>query len=151
MAGFPTRISRATLGPKRKDFDEAVDETYYVSARFIEMLFHQVCGMNLLSSRCGGLIVSNALAAHEESWAPDGGAAPTFSHVATGHYRITYPATADDEAGNTVAIALTRARGFVQGAAARSVTATASGSQVDVYLFDAAGSTVDGDVWFEAF
>lgn len=152
MAGFPTRISRSTLGPTREDGIPAKDETYCVSAWFFNLLFHQLAGLNQTNARAGGLIVGDALAAHEESWNPNGGVAPTFTHEATGHYRLVYPGTVKDEEDNDVAPNLTRARGFVQAAAAGVVTAqVTSGTQVDLYVWDAAGAALDADVWFEAF
>lgn len=152
MSGFPARISRAALGPTREDLIPATTEKHTVSARFFELTFRQVVGVNLLSALAGGLVVSDALASHEEAWNPNGGAAPTFTKEGTGHYRAVYPATVKDLEGNDVSPGLTRARAFPQSAASLYSTATVTdGRQVDVYVYDEIGDNKDGDVWFEAF
>jgi hypothetical protein len=152
MAGFPSRITRALFGPTREDLIPARDHVHFVASRFFNLLFWQVPGINVMVSRAGGLIVADALSQHEEAWHPNGGAAPTFSHPATGNYRLVYAATYKDADDNDVVPAITRARGFVQSATPVIVTAVVtSGVQVDLHLADAAGAAVDADVWFEAF
>lgn len=154
MAGWPARLSRAILGPKRKNEIEPDNDVYFVAAKFFNMVFWQVSGANLFTPKAGGLIVANALTEHEEAWDPDGDDnPPTFVHVGTGHYRITYAGTYKDDDDVDVAPTLTRARGFGQSSATfLDVTGkVTNGVQVDIRCWDAAGAALNADVWFEAY
>lgn len=151
MAGWPVRIARTTLGPTREDHDVVVDDTRFVRAFFFELEHWQVAGMNLFCPKVSALIVSNAVSSRNEAWAPNGGGtAPTFAHVGTGHYRLTYAASYNDEEGVAQPPALTWARAFVQGTSPHQTSAVASGSVVDVYIENDAGAAVDADVLVEA-
>lgn len=151
MSGWPRRISRNAFGPTRSDFDEVVDDTKFLAAKYIELEHWQTAGMNLFAPKVSALIVSDALSSHEEAWAPNGGAAaPTFAHVGTGHYRLTYAASYPDQNGDSQPPALTWAKAHVQGTAPHQTSCTAVGNVVDVYLENDAGSGVDADVLVEA-
>lgn len=151
MAGFPSRISRATFGPTREDFDVVPNDVHFVRAFFFELLFRQTAGMNLFSPKAKARITSNALASHDEAWAPDGGGtAPTFLHLGTGHYRLTYAATYLDEEEQAIPPNLTEAKVYVQGATPRITSAIVSGGTiVNIHIADAAGAAVNADVLVE--
>lgn len=151
MSGWPRRISRSALGPTREDFDTVVDDRFFVRAEFFELVHWQLAGANLFSPKANALITSDALAGHDEAWAPNGGGtAPTFEHVATGHYRLTYAATYLDQKGDAQAPALTWAKAHVQGTSPHQTSATAAGNIVNVYVENDAGSAVDADLLVEA-
>ena len=153
-AGWPNRISRAALGPRRKNLIPVRDHTTAVAGEGFNLEHWQPAGANPMVPQAGGPIAGNALVAHEEVWYPDGGPVPTFTHEGTGHYRIVYAATYKDLDDNDVVPALTRVRGFVQATIFTSQACTGgvtNGRQVDLFVFDELGDPQNASVWFEAF
>lgn len=154
MAGWPARISRAALGPKRVDLYPAPNDTNFVRDVIFNTLFWQLAGANLFSPKVSGIIdgAAGTLSSSDEAWATDGAAAPTFSKVGTGQYRLTYAATYKDEEDKDVAPALRWARGFVQGSTnVTCVAEVTNGVQIDIRTFTAStGTAVDAKVYFEA-
>lgn len=155
--GFPTRISRAALGPKRRDRGGvAGPDDISVNAWVFELEHWQLAGVNQTSAMVSALFTAGAtptFGSSSEAWDPNAESdAPTLSRVGAGHFRLTFPTTAADENGTEVAIVLDRARAEPQTGSDYRCTATASGNVVDVYLRNSAGTLVDDAIliWVDA-
>jgi hypothetical protein len=156
MSGFPTRPSRTSFGPvvlvnrfpvRRNDREIGAD-TFMLG-------WWQLAGLGVVTDLAWASITWDgaavAVAANGEAWNPGGGYTPPVERVAAGTYRLTYPATANDEAGVAVPVAFRGAKAFPQGSGDRRATAEVTGARVvTVYLRDAAGALVDGSVLVEA-
>jgi hypothetical protein len=91
------------------------------------------------------------LLAHEAQWGNGGAVAPVPAHVSTGIYRVTYPATVEDELGNSHTLNFRWGEGHVRGSAAYTVNVVpVAPNMLMVYvqnysgaLADAAGTSID--------
>lgn len=122
MKGFPIRHSRAAFGPTYKDERKVMNPETDLPADVGNLSFHQLAGMNLLSSMAfmaahwsGSAMVVDA---HAEAWNPkqiqiapyD---VPTPTRASTGVYQIQYNATYPDMDGDLVAIDVRYPRGVL--------------------------------------
>lgn len=108
--GFPTRSTRSAFGPRLEDRFPVVDPTKEIPASAFNLAFWQLAGLSLVTPRA--IVVAKGTpsgverSASQEAWNPDGGIVPQLTRESAGVYTVTYPATAKDEQGNSVSIAL---------------------------------------------
>lgn len=157
MPGFPARPSRLALSPLTLRNRFSVQESDMELGAVVFMLaFWQIAGCGLVVPKVRAqLIIDNAgdetLGFSAEAWDPEGAAIPAISKQATGHYRLVYAATYNDEAGNPVAPELEDAVAHVQltsTAVLRYLTwclVDANKRQIDVYVTLAATPAVLAD------
>lgn len=111
-------------------------------------MFWQLAGLGIVGGRALVVVASDGtLTAHGESWDPDRElAAPGIAHPGTGVYEITYPATAPDENGTQIAIALVGALVTPTASVARFPTyeIDANGRKITFRMFDASGASNAG-------
>lgn len=158
MAGSPTRISRAALGPtKRNATTGLVHPAMYQGATEIELAYWTISGGSVAGNRAWALVTwdgatSVSLTAAGESWDPNSASAPTVARSGAGVYTVTYAATYNDETGTAVSTNLLAAHVSPQSASARHATwAISSNRIVTVYMWDAAGAAADASFLLSAF
>lgn len=96
MAGFPTRPSLTTFGPKRQDRTPVRTPVFDIGAQFVNYVRWMLAGLGASAPRAwvmatysGGISIT----AQGNSWH---GAAPTISRTSAGLYVITYAETYAD-------------------------------------------------------
>lgn len=145
--GYPNRTSRLALGPKYVNKRPVRDGTKEVGSQVFNLLLQCVAGGTQVSDRAWALIHIAAgvvtVTANGEAWNPDGGFVPTPAYVAAGHYRLTYPATANDENGVAVALALLAGKAHPQTSASLFGTVLIAGNVVDIYTRNDAGALTE--------
>ncbi|MFA5053366.1 MAG: hypothetical protein WC565_04870 [Parcubacteria group bacterium] len=112
MSGFPNRIARSSLGPTLEDKWPVVDPKHDIGASSLNLLFHQVGGMNLISAR--GLLFVDVNSGtgvvttlyQGIAWDPDGLLPKiTWTRSAAGIYSWSLPQSSyADEAGNMITV-----------------------------------------------
>lgn len=149
--GFPSRISRLALGPKRSNRAPVQNHEFFIDATYLNLLMWQTAGMNVCAPRAFAYVnAAGTLVASGEAWDPNGLVVPTVARPSTGTYTITYDATYDNELGVSVALDLIGADAKVQGTdpaivAAQRVT---SNRVVEVYIEDGGvAANADFIVW----
>lgn len=112
-----------------------------------QLMFWQLAGLGIVGGRALVVVASDGtLTAHGESWDPDRElVAPGIAHPGAGVYEITYPATAPDENGTQIVIALVGAIVTPIGSTARHPTydIDANGHKITFRTFDAAGGAAN--------
>ncbi len=135
MAGFPSRISRRSLGPTLKNRYPVRDNEREIGMDTFNAAWWQIAGMNVASDIAWALLdASGVWVAGAEAWDPDGTTAPTPAHPSTGTYTLTYAATYPDETGTEIPLTLYAAVPAPQTSADRKATATVAGNVVTIYV-----------------
>lgn len=114
--GFPTRINRNALGPKRRNRAPVRNHVFYLDANYVNLLMWQVAGMGVCTPRATALVDSDGtLLSSAEAWDPNALAVPTVAHPSTGVYTVTYPATVPNEDDTQITLDLVACMAIVQG------------------------------------
>lgn len=113
MSGFPTREARGAFGPTRQDSEPAPDETYALSAAFLNLLMWQVAGLALSAPKAWFVYngaTNTMLASGGQAWNAGGAnSPPSPTKSATGTYVFTFPSTVADQDGVSVSPGLSGA------------------------------------------
>jgi hypothetical protein len=104
MGGFPTRASRAALGPTYQNEKEVTDPQREIGALVANLNFWQVAGLSQVTPRIvikasvsGGVITNNFQAM---AFDPDSGvSAISFVYEKVGHYSFAFASQYPDELG----------------------------------------------------
>lgn len=111
MSAFPTRLTRAALGPKLEDAYPVVNPKQQIPASTHNANFAAVAGMSQVVHRA--LLISSwvssafVTAQQAEAWNPDGAQPhPTLTRVAQGNYTYLFASSYLDENGVAQATAL---------------------------------------------
>jgi hypothetical protein len=116
MAGFPTRFSRSSLGPRPENKRLVKSAKRELGADVGDMILHGVAAGGVMlplafasaykAEQPGGVWPVGPLVLHAsgEAWDPDGAFVPTFSRSGTGLFTVEYPATTLDKDGIEVPI-----------------------------------------------
>jgi hypothetical protein len=166
MSGFPSRLLRSIFGPKVLVNTNPVENPNSdLGAEAFMPLFHQVAGMNLLAPRAVllGFYTGAVLTIQHqaEAWSPDNDQVhPTPARSAAGVYTYTFASTYKDENGADIATVLLAARvschrdlsgGFANRISAHAWKDATNPLQINVRLWDTAGTGVDHPFWLEVF
>jgi len=166
MAAFPTRITRASLGPKLEDAAPIRNPKQQVGKVTLNALFWAASGMSLVVPRAtviaswntGGAVFDVSIQA--EAWNPDGTQArPVLARTAAGSYTYTFASSYVDENEIAVPTVLLAARvhdqkalaAFADRIEARAWKDATNPLRVQIRLWDTAGTLVDAPFWLEVF
>lgn len=156
MSGFPVRPSRSAFGPRFfQDREPVKNPERQVGARFGALVSWQIAGLGITGGRAVAILAADGtLEAHGEAWDPDQELAdPEIDHPSPGVYTIAYPASAPNEDGTQVAIALLGAHVTCQGSTALHATweIDPNGHEVTVHVWNAAGAAANGGFLLTVF
>ena len=152
MSGFPSRISRDTLGPELEDLYPTDNPSTDIPAAAFNTMFHQVAGLNVaMPTRAVAVVAAAGTVLHQgEAWNSNGDQAhPVIAKTGTGTYTMTFASSYLDETGSAVATSLLFAEARFLGdmsAWANKVDAFAWVSGLVVYITTwtaATGAAVD--------
>ena len=149
MSGFPTREARGAFGPTRQDSEPAPDETYALSAVFLNLLMWQVAGLALSAPKAWFLYngaTDTMLASGGQAWNAGGAnSPPSPTKNATGRYTFTFPSTVSDQDGVDVSPGLSAAMATPQQLPASGMgvgqAIVSGGNVIDVRTYDVVGGS----------
>lgn len=165
MTGFPSRITRGTLGPKFVNAAPVEQPEQDIGDQQFNAAFWQVAGMNLGAPRVS-LIAAYVGAAFvvankTEAWNPDGTQAhPVLARTSAGVYTYTFAASYLDEDGAAVPTVLRAPRlschkvltAFADRIEAHAWVDVTNPLILQLRLWTgAAGTAVDEPFWLESF
>ncbi len=150
MAGWPTRLTRAVLGPKLRDLIPAPNIRNWIPASIFELAWWTLTGLAMVAPKAwfaysGG--VGSGLGG-ATVW---GSGQPGNAKNATGSYTFTFSATATNELGESAPTSLMWAKAYAVGELnLRAVAQVTSATTVDVRVYDAdSGAAADAVVFVE--
>jgi len=112
MGGFPTRITRTAIGPDLEDRYPVTDPNKEIGAKDFNLVFWQLCGLNLTSWQRAVVAASwNGSAFdylyQEEAWnSKRTQSHPSLARSAAGVYTYTFASTYKDEEGADISTGL---------------------------------------------
>lgn len=161
---LPDRSTLASLGGAMKNFAPVEDAETDLDASFDNRTRNDVAAGTRMVDLCYASFTGHAttpvLVGHRASWVEE--TLPVPTHVSTGRYRLTWPATVKDELtdlaeelGGGVLHTVNLAGGKANAQATTFVhtqVVRQSANVLDVYVFDAAGTLIDSvgtlfEVW----
>ena len=148
----------ASLGGELANYDPVTDPNVELDATYDNKTRANVAGATQTQPRAivqFACATANpmAITSHWAVWGNDPSVAPTVSRSSAGRYQVTWPATVDDELGDTHTVNLVSGQGNAQSGTFLHVQCVKDQPNVwNIYLFDAAGTLVDSagivlDVW----
>jgi hypothetical protein len=156
MSGYPSIPDRAAFGSLRYTDDGLeLDPDEFLPARVLDLIAWQITGLGMVADRAWVLVAANGdRVAQGSGWdqprkdeagaiiAPP--ALPTIAHPSTGVYVITWPATAPNEQGESIAIGFLAGAVDPQSTSRTDWTIDIAANVVTVNLYDkVSGSLVD--------
>lgn len=164
--GFPTRLTRAVLGPKHEDEYPVENPKTQIGAATYDAVFWNVSGMNLIVPRAALLASWNSggsvfdIHHQAEAWNPDGAQGhPALARAGAGNYTYQFASTYMDEDAIARAITLFGARltdrkvltAFSDRLEARAWVDSIDPLKIQLRLWDTGGTLVDAPFWLEVF
>lgn len=151
---LPDKDSFETYGGTKFDFIDVVDPTTDRSATEMNTALASASMMSRTSVRAmvsfaadGVDGYNNDVDIHEAVWGNTLGVLPTVYHDGVGEWTVTWPATVDDPLGTSHDVSLRFGWGTYNAATFGQVQVKITSPNVmKVYLFNAAGTGIDGPV-----
>lgn len=145
---LPLAMDYAELGGEKEDFEAVTDAETQISA---EELNATRCAVAMLSRMCPRALVTfqyvdgyAEVLEHEAVWGNAAEDAPEVARNDTGDFTITWPATVEDERGDSHSVNIVRGFGNIESDAGYRVNvARVDATSVDVFVSDAAGDPID--------
>lgn len=147
---LPDKDTLDTLGGEKANEAPIEDITREEDAEDRNRFVTDVAMLTRTAARCVADVMLEAatvdmvLIEHESMWGAESAVAPTMTRASTGVFRVTWPASVQDELGESHDVNLQRAQVSVRGTApllhTEEVTAP---NQITVRIFDLAGAPDD--------